>query len=207
MMEVQRPVDRSVWCIALVAILALVIGCGSEAESELAHGHSHDQPKHTPVSLMDLSSKIRARLVKLEESPDDTGVQSEIADLIGWSAEIAADTEVEEAQWLPIYKLSESLRLSIADEPALWDAERCRQASQLCQLAEEAWQSLPVEQQVERYSGHDHGHGDHGHDHGDHGTHDHDHGDHGHDHDHGAHDHDHDHGDHEHDHGDHGDES
>ena len=187
----------------LLLLLTLLVGCGAESDKTSLHDHEHAVPEHEPRSLADLGKKIRARVAVLEKTPGDSDTVSELNDLISWSAEIAADTNISEERWLPIYELSESIRVSIEDDAENWETQRCDQAIRLCQLTEDAWRSLPPDQRRERYLGHDHDHdhhhGDHGHDHGDHG-HGHNHGDHGHDHG----DHGHDHGDHGHGHGDHG---
>ena len=197
---------------ALLALLLVVVGCGEKNDKASLHSHEHEVPRHTPRSLSDLGKKIRARVALLEKSPSDNAAKSELNDLIAWSAEIAADTNISEERWMPIYELSESIRMSIEADTQQWGTQRCDQAKQLCQLTDDAWQSLAPEFRVERYLGHSHDddhshdHGDHGHSHGghghDHGEHDHGHahGDHGHD----DHDHGHAHGEHEHGHDDHG---
>ena len=183
---------------ALLALLLVVVGCGEKNDKASLHSHEHEVPRHTPRSLSDLGKKIRARVALLEKSPSDNAAKSELNDLIAWSAEIAADTNISEERWMPIYELSESIRMSIEADTQQWGTQRCDQAKQLCQLTDDAWQSLAPEFRVERYLGHSHD-DDHSHDHGDHG---HSHGGHGHDH--GEHDHGHAHGDHGHDDHDHG---
>ena len=183
---------------ALLALLLVVVGCGEKNDKASLHSHEHEVPRHTPRSLSDLGKKIRARVALLEKSPNDNAAKSELNDLIAWSAEIAADTNISEERWMPIYELSESIRMSIEADTQQWGTQRCDQAMQLCQLTDDAWQSLAPEFRVERYLGHSHD-DDHSHDHGDHG---HSHGGHGHDH--GEHDHGHAHGDHGHDDHDHG---
>ena len=183
---------------ALLALLLVVVGCGEKNDKASLHSHEHEVPRHTPRSLSDLGKKIRARVALLEKSPSDNAAKSELNDLIAWSAEIAADTNISEERWMPIYELSESIRMSIEADTQQWGTQRCDQAKQLCQLTDDAWQSLAPEFRVERYLGHSHD-DDHSHDHGDHG---HSHGGHGHDH--GEHDHGHAHSEHEHGHDDHG---
>ncbi|MEO1526345.1 MAG: hypothetical protein AAFX06_12975 [Planctomycetota bacterium] len=171
-------------------------GCSGNEEPP----HEHAAPAHMPRNMADLSDKIRRRLERVEAREDATAV-AELSDLIGWTAEIAADTEIGEGRWNPIYELSETLRLAINQSPKDWSSGRRDQAVELCQLVEDAWESLAPQDRVDRYLGHDHGHGghDHGHSHG-HG--DHKHGDHGHGHSH--HGHSHAHGDHNHRHGEDG---
>ena len=181
--------------VAVLASLSLTgIGCGEKNDKTSLFDHEHEFPAHTPLSRLDLGKKIRDRITLLEQSSDDSVAKSELNDLISWSAEIAADTNIGEERWMPIYELSEAIRLSINADADHWDTQRRDQAIRLCQLTEDAWRSLPPDHQVMRLldHGHEHGHGDH-----EHGDHDHEHHDHEH-HDHEHDDHGHSHDDHEH---------
>lgn len=167
-------------------LLGFCVGCQPTPEAD----HDHSAPAHEPRSLWDLGEKMRLRVATIQESSKAQRQREELTDLIEWSAEIAADTEIGEQRWIPIYDLSESLRLAIRKQPNAWDEHRCDKTIRLCQLVEDAWHSLPPDERVERFmvQDHDHGH-EHGHEHG-----------HKHDHGHEHSDHDHEHGDHEHDH-------
>lgn len=166
-------------CLAL-ALMATLSGCTTVVEEP---PHEHAAPEHAPRNLADLGAKIRERIARLEGGEDAEAV-AELTDLIGWAAEIAADTEIGEERWNPIWHLSESLRLSIIDAPDQWDDQRKADAIQLCQLVEEGWESMAPADREDRYlNDHDH---DHGHRHGSHGDDDH------------SHDHDQDDDDHEH---------
>ena len=185
-MKKCTPIFRFQFSCSSVLLLVLVlpmIGCGQESTKTSLHDHEHEVPAHTPRSLADLGKKIRARVATLEKTPDDVSAVSELNDLISWSAEIAADTDISEERWIPIYELSESIRVSIEDDAQNWETQRCDQAIRLCQLTEDAWRSLAPNQRRERYLGHshdhDHSHGDHGHSHGEDG---HSHGEDGHSH-------------------------
>ena len=196
----MRP--RNVFVCGLMCIT--MSGCDrSEEPNRAPDAHHHDAPSHMPRSLQHLCDQIRIRLSALQIDRSDARLHSELTDLISWAPEFAADTDIGEQGWIPIYDLSEKIRTSIQDDPKDWSVERCDQVTRLCQIAEDAWQSLQPNQRVERYRGHHHSHDEH--DHGDHGHDEHDHDEHDHDeHDHDEHDHDeHGHGDHdEHDHGD-----
>ena len=182
---------RKLISIALLLVLPFVvvtamIGCGgSDTNKTSLFDHEHTVPAHAPRSLWDLGRKIRSRLELMESFPDDAEAKSELNDLVSWSAEIAADTNIGEERWMPIYELSEEIRVLIKQNPSDWSPSRQEKAIRLCQLTDDAWRSLAPDQRVERYLGHDH-------------SPDHDHGD-GHSHDHSGHDHSgHDHGDHDH---------
>ncbi|MEL6108348.1 MAG: hypothetical protein AAFU85_20160 [Planctomycetota bacterium] len=174
------------WLICLPSVcVALIVGCSPSTQDR---PHEHAVPAHMPRNLADLAQKIRLRVERLGTDQESQKTFRQVADLIGWTAEIAADTEIGEERWNPIYELSESLRLEINEDPERWDAQRREKAARLCQLVEDAWQSLAPDDRVDRYLGHDHGHGhdhgdhDHGHDHGDHRHHEENNGDGGHDH-------------------------
>ena len=183
--------------VSAALLFVTISGCGQPSATASGEtGHDHGVPHHMPRSLVDLCRQVRVRLEMFDSNRADDTTKSELTDLVSWTPEFAADTDIGEGRWLPIYELSEQIRLSIESDPQDWDVRRRDQIIRLCQISEDAWRSLQSHQRVERYQGHSHG--DHGHDHG-HG--------HGHDHD---HDHDHDHGhdhddEHDHDHGhDHG---
>ena len=175
-MIVSRGWKSLAGCFALT-LMATLSGCTATVEEP---PHEHAAPEHAPRNLADLGAKIRERIERLESGEDAEAV-AELTDLIGWAAEIAADTEIGEERWNPIWDLSESLRLSIIDAPDQWDDRRKADAIQLCQLVEEGWESMAPADRVDRYLNehdHDDGHGhhddhsrgdDHGHDEDDHG--------------------------------------
>ena len=175
----------------LLWLFTIITGCGTSTDSHSSDGgHHHDVPPHLPTSLADLCQAVETRLQQLEVESDDAKLKSELTDLISWTPEFAADTDMSEQRWIPIYELSEELRLSIDKQPRDWNLQRLDQITRLCQISRDAWRSLEPQQRIDRYQGHDHGdehgHGDE-HDHGD--EHEHDHGD---EHDHGQDEHPHD---------------
>jgi len=195
-----------------MAILLLAGGgCSQTPTEEAAHVHQHDTASHMPSSLGDLCRKVRRCLAELKHGGKNSQLTNELTDLVSWTPEFAADTNIGEQLWIPIYQQSEQIRLSILKNDQQWDTTRIDQITQLCRLSEEAWKSLKPDERIARFQGHshdDHGHSHGDHEHGDHEHGDHEHGDHEHsDHEHSDHDHsDHDHGDHDHgdhDHGDH----
>ena len=147
-------------------IIAIAIGgCQGSGDGESGHEHSHDVPAHMPHSLAHLCIEIRERVEQLDDSGSQTQLQSELADLVSWAPEFAADTDVSERMWQPIYDLSEQIRQSIHNDPNTWDSSRKESLLELCQISRDAWRTLEPHQRIERYQGHHH----HGHDHHDHG--------------------------------------
>ena len=187
---------RTLILAASIGILCIACGgCSSEENQTDDHAHHHEIAEHMPRSLGDLCGKIRDRLKHLKSDQSDADVKAELADLISWAPEFAADTNIDESRWIPIYESSEEIRLSIEKNTNQWDEARIKQITNLCQISEDAWLSLDPKNRVDRYQSDDHDH-DHGHSHDDH---DHDHG---HSHDNHDHVHGHSHDDHDHDHGD-----
>lgn len=114
---------------ACLLICLLLTGCGAERESLFEE--EHDLPAHWPSSLADAADKIDKRLGRLgsvasesNHATEQTAIdqcENELRDLVEWIPEVAADTDLSEVQWLPIYELSEVMRehLSRGDVSAL----------------------------------------------------------------------------------------
>lgn len=115
--------------LAWFVICLLLTGCGAEKESLFED--DHHLPAHWPSNLSDAADKIEQRLELLtnqgtaSDEPDASTVmdaaESELRDLVEWIPEVAADTDLSEAQWLPIYEMCEVMRehLSRGDVKAL----------------------------------------------------------------------------------------
>ncbi len=97
-------------CLLLVALLA---GCAEEQAS--LHENDHELPAHWPVDMADMADQIQLRLKRLEEEAEGNAVtRAELEDLIEWAPEVAADSELSEQAWNPIYETSETLRRHFA---------------------------------------------------------------------------------------------
>ncbi len=95
------------WSLLSILSVALV-GC-SESQDSL-HGLDHVVPAHWPSSLQDAADKIEQRVTSIHSQTESEAARDELLDLIEWAPEIAADTDMSEEQWLPIYRMSETLR-------------------------------------------------------------------------------------------------
>lgn len=94
--------------LCLLPILLTLAGCGEEQES--LHDHDHFVPAHWPSGLDDTADKIEERLRSIESSGSQSPeTLQELSDLISWAPEIAADTDLAEEAWVPIYECCESL--------------------------------------------------------------------------------------------------
>lgn len=93
------------WWIVWIAL----IGCQSQ-NSDHAGRLAHTISPHWPSSLADAHSKLQERLAILENSSDDRNAARELEEIISWLPEVAADSEITESQWQPIYDMSEWIR-------------------------------------------------------------------------------------------------
>ncbi len=100
------------WRIPACLLLCIVIGCAEGKES--LHELDHELPPHWPTSMSDAAAQIEERITLDSSSPYHSEARGELEDLVSWIPEIAADTDLTEADWLPIYELSETLRKHLA---------------------------------------------------------------------------------------------
>ncbi|MEM6691925.1 MAG: hypothetical protein AAF664_21020 [Planctomycetota bacterium] len=114
---VSFPPAFQLWhLVALVCISTFLLGCdgdndGEEASAKHSHtGHSHAVAGHWPRDLLDLKFKLLGRMNDWTASDGDREVlQSQIIDLIQWTPEVAADTDLSEDDWVPIYESSQKM--------------------------------------------------------------------------------------------------
>lgn len=130
------------WFLA-ASITALVsIGCGgqNEAPKTSLFEHDHHVASHWPSDLADVAVKIRERL---SASTFGQTERAEIEDLVSWTAEVAADTNLPEADWIPIYHATESLTANLQSMgPTLSDQNRS-QLESLCELIDQSVTKIP----------------------------------------------------------------
>ena len=125
----------------VVGAVLLVAGCGPAKRS--LHELDHVQPAHWPAGLADAAKAIRLRLSIVHGSqPGERQIAlSELQDIVAWTAEIAADTDLTEVEWLPIYTACESARQQLKDITQLPPGLSV-QLEQLCQILDDSEQSL-----------------------------------------------------------------
>jgi hypothetical protein len=125
----------------LCTTLVVFAGCGAEKES--THEDSHEKPAHWPGSLNEAADFMDARLQLLETSDSEVSVvRDELTDLVTWAPEIAADTDLSEEDWLPIYELSEAVRLHLLPgdvDPLLIESDFDRLCKLLRAMLELPW--------------------------------------------------------------------
>lgn len=96
------------WCCSIFLLTAFSLGCVAEKES--LHEMDHELPPHWPQNMEDAAQKIEQRLGQLENKESLETTREQLSDLITWAPEVAADTDLPELEWVPIYELSETLR-------------------------------------------------------------------------------------------------
>lgn len=146
MMMFSRSESRRCFrpCRFVLGAIALIvsIGCGGEndAPKTSLFEHDHHVAPHWPSDLADVAVKIRERLAAptIEETQ-----RAEIDDLVSWTAEVAADTNLPEADWIPIYHATESLIANLRSVgPTLSDQNRS-QLESLCELIDQSASKIP----------------------------------------------------------------
>ncbi|QDV65176.1 hypothetical protein [Crateriforma conspicua] len=170
------PIDLVVHRVAMMTrcgvgiFFLLLLGCGASDSSSPATPVGHDgEMVDLPLSLGQLCAESRNLVGKLKDQPDHVPSQQRLSQLVSLTPEYAADTAITERQWIPIYELSETIRTSINRQPEQWDAPRIDEVIRLCQISEDAWESLGPEGQKERLLALEHQHReDEHHDHDDH---------------------------------------
>ncbi len=95
-------------CVMFATSLLCLSGC-EDAQHSL-HEIDHEVPAHWPTSLADNADKIASRIESIPSSSNANILIAELEDLVEWSPEIAADTDLTESQWEPIFAASENLR-------------------------------------------------------------------------------------------------
>jgi hypothetical protein len=105
-----------------LTLLPAIAGCGQGKES--LHEMDHATPEHWPKDLADAVDKISQRLAIFKSDPGHAIARQQLRDLVNWVPEIAADTDIPEPHWIPIHRLSETLRNHLrADEVDVSDIE------------------------------------------------------------------------------------
>jgi len=131
-----------------LCVLALgCLGCGAEQES--LHEHDHETPPHWPTSMFNAAELIKERVERLNTGESVAGseaedTQEELLDLVEWSPEIAADTDLSEEEWIPIYNASEGIRKNMMSATR-FDSALASDLEELILLLQNAHNSLGIE--------------------------------------------------------------
>jgi hypothetical protein len=131
--------------LTLFGLIVTIVACGAERES-LFEGE-HELPAHWPTSMADAIHKIDERLKRLDTDANDAQVDQELRELVEWIPEVAADEELSEEQWMPIYELCEVMREHLSDS-SVRSTAIAPDFKKLQQVLENAVALLPVDQVV-----------------------------------------------------------
>jgi len=105
-----------------VAIVSVGCDGGSIQGKTSLHEMDHEVAAHWPESLEDAADKIRQRISVLGGVATGEGLESvadpkrELLDILSWVPEIAADTDMSEAAWVPLAEESEKLHARLKTE-------------------------------------------------------------------------------------------
>ena len=138
----SQIISRNFW---VLLATTLFVGCVNQETAKTSlFEHDHEVAPHWPDDLADAAAKIRQRLDRSESSPTEAKQQvDEIADLVSWVPEIAADTNLPEQDWIPLDNAAESLSANLrAVGNELTDSNR-RQTVALCELIEQSLTQIP----------------------------------------------------------------
>ena len=126
--------------------LLLIVGCGGQdsAPKMSLYEDDHAVAEHWPSDLADVAVKVRERLSDSDADTDaNSNAFAEIEDLVSWTAEVAADTDLAESDWLSLYEASESLMANLRSAKGVLTPANKTQLESLCSLIEVAASKVP----------------------------------------------------------------
>jgi hypothetical protein len=137
----------------LLGVLMLVIGmagCGKPTADEGYEKVEHFVPLHWPKDLEDAAAKIAERASQLsgQAGAETVAIESQLRDIVGWVPEIAADTDLTEQQWNPVYEASEALSKRLAKMRRPLDDATLGAIDDFCKLLVDTHQLLPPDEPV-----------------------------------------------------------
>ncbi|TWT73350.1 hypothetical protein [Allorhodopirellula solitaria] len=126
---------------SILLSLVVVLGCRDEsATAKQSHfEHDHGVAAHWPSDLPDAAKQLRSRLDRTStDDPESDELQEEMADLVSWIPEVAADSSLSENDWIPINEAAKSLSKKLQPSGHQWTQSAREQAYQLCDLIEKS---------------------------------------------------------------------
>lgn len=105
---------KSMNCAFTMFVVAFLVGCGQAESDEHDHHLEHFVPAHKPPNFAEAVESLNDRTRHLEYHIGDTRpiVQTELqelSDIIGWIPELAADSDLNEADWNTARDASQSM--------------------------------------------------------------------------------------------------
>ena len=149
----------------LTASLASLVGCGQSAgeTGDVYVDHEHEvRPAHHPESFPTSIAGLRVRL-PVAANGHARGA-AEAAEIVGWMPELAADSDLTEAQWAPLAAGARELdallpRVAAGDAAALTEANAVldRLAGLAGECGRDEFETVPHEEHTHEHEhGHDH---------------------------------------------------
>lgn len=126
-----------------VGLLVGTPGCTGDSTPKESHFEvDHEVAAHWPDGLADLCAKLRGYLGAdaAELTPQQ---RTEIEDLVGWVGEVAADTNMREADWDPLYRKSQSILTDLRARPGALTTATREDIRSLCSAIEETLPRIP----------------------------------------------------------------
>lgn len=133
----------------IILLAVAVTGCGNQSVDGEYEQVEHFVPDHWPQDLLDASSKIDQRASQLsgQLTTDVLTIEKQLRDIVGWVPEVAADTDLTEQQWNPIYFASEKLSKRLAKIPRPLDDATLGAINEYRKLLLETAKLLPPEEE------------------------------------------------------------
>lgn len=139
---------------ALFGPLSLLIlvtgtgGCARPTDGEDYEKVEHFVPLHWPKDLEDAAAKISERTSRLsgQAGAETVATENQLRDIVGWAPEIAADTDLTEQQWNPVYEASEALSKRLAKMRRPLDDTTLGAIDDFCKLLVSTHRLLPLEE-------------------------------------------------------------
>lgn len=129
MLTSPRSLHPALWRIGLLILFLAIGGCSyssriqsaADAEHDTYEEHEHSLPPHMPRSFPHAVEELQRRHQALVdaspvEDPAPFRVEfQELCDIVGWLPMLAADSDLTEAEWLPIKQAADRLSLIYAE--------------------------------------------------------------------------------------------
>ncbi|MEZ6089994.1 MAG: hypothetical protein R3C05_18605 [Pirellulaceae bacterium] len=131
--------------LTLATLMLCAVGCGDQDTAKTSHfEHDHEVAGHWPADLADAATKLRERLSPSDQSQTTTThVADEIADIVSWVPEIAADTDLSEEDWIPLDNAARSLSANLRATNNELTISSQTQIAALCELIDQSVGKIP----------------------------------------------------------------
>lgn len=121
--------------ILLLTVVLWLSGCNSSL-SKSGDKPEHMAPAHKPHSFPELVTDLRRRIEELSRSGAISESVNQVADIIHWIPEIAAETDLRRKEWDVAAEVAQRLevRFELARKSNRWDVETTRDLKDLADL-------------------------------------------------------------------------